>query len=648
MRNLKASQPVLSIFLIVVTWVNSVQAQSLPVVPFDIDFADVSVHLTEPGRMRVQEEVRRMYANQGAMQRDIDALRQLTPVLEPLLKEAGLPSDFRYVALPFADAEINTYWSISESQIRDMDLRVDKLVDERLHPVLTTEVVIPYLKRLHQATHGNYVRTLLQHIRIGNNLPVDQSIQIDPAYALLSPQSPPLIWKILARKLVFEHEEPTYRHGHRYVLYEYANGAGQTLQAIARHLQIGDERLKPFNQWLLTDAVPTTRDYPVLIRVTPDEYARVRKAAEASWKTVTVGEPDLGFPMLQKLQNKEKGIRSLAYFYRINNRRGIQAQLCDNAIALAFYGKITPESFLKYNDLSEHDVIRPGEVYYLEAKAKRASVPFHVVQKSQTLREIAAMYGVKLKSLLRFNRIEPTQRVQTGRIVWLQKKRPQDRPVEYQQLPVEEPKPPVKEEPIITATEATPSSTDLLARQSEANAIPPNSKTLDGDTTAAVVKEVISPNESIKPAHELSDTVVDEAKEKLKLHVVKPGQTYYSIAQMYGVTVAQLYAWNNLSERIPLKVGQELILDTTPKLPRQQTKPKLASTSKAKPVEEKWINSFVIEKTTNAFYHVVQAGQTVYRVALINRVRVKDLMRWNKLKNYTIEIGQKLLIYKRK
>ena len=645
----KASLQVLILFFNVVTCVYAAQAQSLPTVPFDIDFADVSVHLTELGRLRIQEEVKRIYANQSAMQRDIDALRQLTPLLQPLFKEAGLPNDFRYVALPFTDPDTNAYWSISRVQAKELSLRIDESVDERYHPILSTEVVIPYLNRLHQAAQGNYVRTLLQYVQATSGLALDQFAQTEPAYTLLSPQSPPLIWKILARKLVVEHEEPTYRNGNTYVLYEYANGAGQKLSSIAQQLQLGSERLNPFNRWLLTNTVPTNKDYSVLIRVTPDEYPKVRKAAEAGWKTVVIGEPDLGFPMLQKQQKQENGIRSMAYFYTINNRRGIQAQLCDNAIALAYYGKISPKSFLKRNDLSEHDAIRPGEVYYLKPKAKRASVPFHVVQKGQTLREIAAMYGVKRKSLLRFNRVEPTQRVQTGRLIWMQRRRPVDRPVEYRQLPVEEQKQPIKEEPVITKTEVTPSLTDVLTRQSS---IAPDSGTVaKKDTTAVIVKEE-EPEVPTTAADELPDPSLDKFDETLKLHVVKPGQTYYTIARMYGVTLPQLYAWNNLSSRIPLKVGQELIVDTTKKKVQQASKvrPVVLSRLKIKPTpaKQRWAKPASTENAFYPYYHVVQAGQTVYRVALLNKVSVNQLMLWNKLRSYTIEIGQKLLIYKRR
>jgi membrane-bound lytic murein transglycosylase D len=171
-------------------------------------------------------------------------------------------------------------------------------------------------------------------------------------------------------------------------------------------------------------------------------------------------------------------------------------------------------------------------------------------------------------------------------------------------------------------------------------------------TDKEALTELSPPNKIIpedvpeKPVQPVEPT--EKWKEELKLHVVRPGQTYYSVSQLYGVPLKQLYVWNNLSERIPLKVGQELIVNVTKKRSSISPKPTGITTVKvpAKPAALVTTSTSVI-KPAEPFsftYYVVQAGQTVYRVALINKVSVPDLMRWNKLTNYTIEVGQKLLI----
>ena len=155
--------------------------------------------------------------------------------------------------------------------------------------------------------------------------------------------------------------------------------------------------------------------------------------------------------MLSKLpRSSVSGLRS-AVFYTINDRLGVQAQSCDNVITLAYYGNLSIRRLLYYNELSERDVVQPGQIYYLERKAKRAKVPFHIVQRNQTLREISNVYGVQLKSLLRFNWIQPTQRVQTGRLVWMRKKRPRLQPIEYRQQPVDGTPPITTDSVIITS-----------------------------------------------------------------------------------------------------------------------------------------------------------------------------------------------------
>ena len=56
------------------------------------------------------------------------------------------------------------------------------------------------------------------------------------------------------------------------------------------------------------------------------------------------------------------------------------------------------------------------------------------------------------------------------------------------------------------------------------------------------------------------------------------------------------------------------------------------------------VNKFVVEGPKPVVYHVVQPGQTVYRIALINKTTVANVMKWNNLNDYTIEVGQKLIV----
>ena len=611
-------------------------AQSIPEIPFDIDFAGVTVHLNEQSRVRLQREVGQLYADRPGLQRDIESLRQLTPLLESLLKAEQVPIDYRYAVLPFAGDEPTGYWGLTPNRANALKLVMNGVVDERYHPILATETVVAHLSRLHTVS-DNYALTLLRYLQDDTlaNRPADK---VSSTYLLLDAQSPLLIWRIMARKLAFEHEEPILRPTQTYLLYDYRNAAGSSLRTISRQLQLDEERFRPFNAWLKAGTIPAGKDYPVLVRVTTDEFLDVKSRDAIRRKSSVAGQTDVGFPVLTRLPRSTVSTHKSAVFYTINDRLGVQAQPCDNVITLAHYGKIKISNLLSYNELSEKDVVQPGQIYYLERKDKRAKIPFHVVQKNQTLREVANVYGVRLKSLLQFNGIQPNQRVQTGRIVWLQKKRPRQQPVQYRQLPVNEVEPATED----SVTTASPALTDSLSTQPVADSV----QTTAGQTEPVAVLPGETLPEKVVENKPLPDELLDELKEMLKLHVVQPGQTYYRISQLYGVTLRQLYAWNNLSERIPLEIGQELIVDLTRKRPPVRPKAKVAARPKVPPKPAPATNVAVVSPAGRVVYHVVRAGQTVYRVALIHKVSVPYLMRLNNLTSYTIEIGQRLLIRK--
>lgn len=610
-----------------------IDAQSLPKVPADLDFAGMTVHLTQPAQLKVQKEIEQLYLHHVIIKNYINTIHQINPLLNPLLTGSEIPPDFLHVALPFADVDTVGFWALSMTQANNLKLRIDRTVDERFHLMLATEVALDELARL-QKKQGNFVSALIHYLNQETNAPSQDSI--DPFYILLDSENPSLLWKILARKLVFDHEDRLYRPLTNYVLVDYQQGAGKTLENIANHLHITLEQVEPFNKWLKTSVVPGTKKYSVLVQVTPDEFSAVRAMAK---EKAAVSYRDIGFPILVKLKERLSGIRSSAVYYKINDRRGIQAQNCDNFITLAFYGNISIKTFLKYNDLTLHDVARPGEIYYLERKAKRAKVPFHVVEKNQTLHEVAQLYGVWLKSLLKFNSIAPNQRVQTGRILWLQTKKPKDRPVEYKVVPIDQQEK-FDEEPttIVTNTPTENSRSNLTnepARQVPIDTV----VNLSTNEPAAVQK----------PSAKSDTGTFSSGKntQSRKLHIAQAGQTYFSIARWYNITVDQLYSWNKVSNYIPLKVGQRLIVSQPIRQPyavkSSPAKQELMGSVQANKKEE-IINVFVVEQPKKIAYYFVKPGQTLYRIALINKVSVDDLMRWNKLTSFTIEVGQKLLI----
>ncbi len=69
------------------------------------------------------------------------------------------------------------------------------------------------------------------------------------------------------------------------------------------------------------------------------------------------------------------------------------------------------------------DVLKEGDVVYLQPKKNSAKEDFHVVEGGQTMRDISQLYGVKLKKLYKLNNLIMGTQPNTGTKVYLRKVR---------------------------------------------------------------------------------------------------------------------------------------------------------------------------------------------------------------------------------
>jgi hypothetical protein len=82
----------------------------------------------------------------------------------------------------------------------------------------------------------------------------------------------------------------------------------------------------------------------------------------------------------------------------------------------------------RYNELPSDFRITPGQILYLQPKRDRADVgsDFHYAAEGETMYVISQIYGIKLKSLLILNRMEPGQNPVAGQKIWLRSVKPVD------------------------------------------------------------------------------------------------------------------------------------------------------------------------------------------------------------------------------
>ena len=106
---------------------------------------------------RFQEEIAKQRIHLPQYRIFDQRMRRWFPVIEPILKENGIPEDLKYIALIESNLTNSTsprgargFWQFVESSAKQFGLKVDEEVDQRLDVELSTRAACKYLKEAYQ------------------------------------------------------------------------------------------------------------------------------------------------------------------------------------------------------------------------------------------------------------------------------------------------------------------------------------------------------------------------------------------------------------------------------------------------------------------------------------------------------------------
>lgn len=120
-------------------------------------------------------------------------------------------------------------------------------------------------------------------------------------------------------------------------------------------------------------------------------------------------------------------------------------------------------------------------------------------------------------------------------------------------------------------------------------------------------------------------------------HKIKKGQTALELTRIYNVDLNSLKSMNKHIDLNNLKKNQEILIPRNPivqlKLPNDSIKK----------INDVHANADEIKKEIPRM-HIVIAGETIFKIAAKYKINYQDLIKWNKLKNNKIEVGQELII----
>ncbi len=166
----------------------------------------------------------------------------------------------------------------------------------------------------------------------------------------------------------------------------------------------------------------------------------------------------------------------------INGSKAIYETKGRSLLAIATENNISLHKLLEYNDLEKDGLLEKDQLVFLEKKSKEGNKDFYVVQKNETIYDVAQKNGIRLSNLYEYNSLRIDEKIYAGSKLKLR---------------------------------------ELKIQPSIIKAPPVN--------------------------------------EQIKTYEVQSREGLYTISKKYGVSVAQLKEWNNLTDD-NLKVGQQIIV----------------------------------------------------------------------------------------
>ncbi len=556
-------------------------------------------------------------------------------------------------------------------------------VDERKHIVNSSRGAAKYFVKSNTLYYKNWYNTLLSYYLGFTGAKAHAKPEhVDSKEMEVNGKTNWYILTFLAHKIAFENfigKNPT----PPVVLQEVPVTVGQSLSDVALATQTDYAEIQKYNKWLSGSVVPGNKPYTVLVPVTNPNQQQVILAANKAQSPVAIPG--------------RSGANSAgpALITSSNGLKAVVARQGDSADNLARAGKLSTKRFRQYNDLASREGVIAGATYYLERKRSKAHTAYYAVLPGEQTWHVAQKFGVKVKSLLWYNRLRKNENLLVGRVLWLQERRPNHVPVEYQKTqPVEPITPPetsakpliiAKNEPVAvpennsvpTAKPAAKNTVeDKLAnifgvKQNPEKVAKVDPQPVEVDENLADVNEESAreepvatapaiPNASAKPETETdptfdSDSTLVQIKDqpapveitpKSEIEVEAITDTTLASKESEEVVMTQTNPESKSENLYPAKKNpvatssaDASIFKADPVASTSKTaKPALIKEPQKASATESNVNTVSVVITE----HVVSKGETLYSISRLYGIPVNQLQTWNNLTNLGLTIGQNL------
>jgi len=223
------------------------------------------------------------------------------PIIEPILKSNGVPSDFKYLALVESNltnvvspAGATGFWQLMKPTAKSFNLEVNDEVDERYNVVLSTEAACQYLLQAH-AQFNSWTLAAAGYNRgidgIKRQLKKQQSNNFYDLY--LNTETSRYVFRLLAIKEIVSKPENYGFHFRKKDLYPVipthtisVDSSIANLAQFALSQNVNYKILKIFNPWLRKNVLTNKSKKTYIITLPDSGYALF-----GSWRVDSISAP---------------------------------------------------------------------------------------------------------------------------------------------------------------------------------------------------------------------------------------------------------------------------------------------------------------------------------------------------------------------
>lgn len=253
-------------------------------IPDRVEFAGATISLSRYDmRERYDREQMAFVYSPASTTLAIKRANIYFPIIEPILKEYGIPNDFKYLALveshfnprAVSSAKAAGIWQFMPETGKQYDLEVSDGVDERYHIVKSTRAACRYLLEAYQI-FGNWVCVAASYNTGMNRISREQQLQFTRnCFDMhLFEETSRYLFKILAIKEILRHPQKYGFYIKRRHLYppvrSYEVAVTEPVGSwaeFARNLGITYAQLREFNVWIRSNKLENKNNKLYEVRI---------------------------------------------------------------------------------------------------------------------------------------------------------------------------------------------------------------------------------------------------------------------------------------------------------------------------------------------------------------------------------------------